>query len=425
MPSSNLSEIDSAFSSNNGLRKRIYSAIDQNPAQTDLFRDISSFILDLIAEPVSEPASKKRKLDDGSGAQNGGTTGSLANASVRAWKTYPGVSFSTPVRKKLTMELVEGKEGGIRGVGSDGSVQFGIAWRDVDQVFCLPIPEKAKRQHCFIVMPFHGDGVLAVPDHLKTAPPEPIVWTFEEATGKNIIEGQDPGPQPMADDLNHCLARAGTRKTVILPSESEFASAIPQSHRKGEVAFHAKAHRGSKDGFLFFLSTGILFGFKKPLAYLPFSSITSISYTNVLAHTFNLVIATPAQDVEFSMIDQADYAGINAYVQKHELQDASMAAARRAKKVNVNPPAEEEMNGVAAGNGDGETELEKAARLMQEQEEEEDDEEEDDDFDPGSEGESEGSGDESEDEEGEGQGAEYGDEVEDEGYEDEDEEVEA
>ena len=129
----------------------------------------------------------------------------------------------------------------------------------------------------------------------------------------------------------------------------------------------------------------------------------------MLQRTFNLNIAVPnyfketnptdgPKDYEFSMIDQADFAGINAYVEKHQLQDASMAEQRRAKKFNVDgvKRVEEE------GDGDGETELEKARREMEDQEDE--DEEEDENFDPGSEGESEGSGTSDEEEDGDGGG---------------------
>ena len=122
------------------------------------------------------------------------------------------------------------------------------AHESLDQIFCLPVPEKAKRQHNFVVLPVHGDGVNPVPEELKGAPPEPIVWTFEEATGKNIVEGEDPGPGPMAEAIHHCLIQAGTGKTVVFPTADEFESAIPQSHRKGEKAFHVKGHRGSKEG---------------------------------------------------------------------------------------------------------------------------------------------------------------------------------
>ncbi|KAE8843684.1 hypothetical protein HRS9122_04787 [Pyrenophora teres f. teres] len=410
-------EIDVAFASNHELRKRVHAAIDQNPAQSTLFRDISTYILNQASQPVAEPAAKKRKLEEDGVSQNKApaTSGSLTGATTKAFKTFPGVSFSIPQRKKFILELLDKKDGGIRAIGTNGSVEFAIAWKDVDQVFCLPIPEKAKKQHNFVIIPVHGDGVAPVPDELKASPPEPIVWTFEEATGKNIVEGEDPGPGPMAEAIQHCLKHAGTGKQVIFPDADEFASAVPESHRKGEKAYHVKAHRGSKEGYLFFTEIGILYGFKKPLAFFDFAAINSISYTAVLRNTFNLVITTPTGDIEFGMLDQANFAGINDYVQKHGLQDASLADDRRAKKLNVNKVGgkKDAANGTEpeATGEEEESELQKAERELQDQE---DDEEEDDDFDPGSEGESEGSGSDSEDEEGEGGegGYEEGDTVE-------------
>jgi hypothetical protein len=172
---------------------------------------------------------------------------------------------------------------------------------------------------------------------------------------------------------------------------------------------------------LFLTSVGILYGFKKPLAFFDFAAINSISYTAVLRNTFNLVIATQTQEIEFSMLDQENYAGINEYVQKHGLQDASMAAERRAKKLNINPSADKGKENKAAAAGaqgeEEESELQKAERELQNQEDD-DDEEEDDDFDPGSEGESEGEGSDSEDEEGEG-GYDEGDTAEVEGEDEE------
>ncbi|KAF9693704.1 hypothetical protein EKO04_008260 [Ascochyta lentis] len=431
VPTPHPQEIDAAFASNHELRKRVHAAIDQNPSQNTLFRDISAYILSQASQPPSEPVTKKRKLEEGNGAQNGTAAtaptttaavgGNLTSASTKAFKSYSGVSFSIPQRKKFTLELVDRKDGGIRAVGATGNVEFTLAWRDVDQVFCLPVPEKAKKQHNFIIIPVHGDGVNPVPEELKGSVPEPIVWTFEELTGKNVVEGEDPGPSPMAEAIHHCLIQAGTGKEVVFPDADEFASAIPESHRKNEKAYHVKAHRGSKEGYLFFTPVGILYGFKKPLAFFDFAAVNSISYTAVLRNTFNLVVTTPTQEIEFSMLDQENFAGINEYVQKHGLQDASMAAERRAKKLNVNPPADKGKEKGAATTSaqaeEEESELQKAERELQDQE---DEEEEDDDFDPGSEGESEGEGSESEDEDG-GGGYDEGDTAEVEG---EDEEME-
>lgn len=173
-------------------------------------------------------------------------------------------------------------------------------------------------------------------------------------------------------------------------------------------------------GFLFLTSVGIIFGFKKPLLYFSFGSVESISYTSVLQRTFNLNVTTNAsgpeqksQEIEFSMLDQADYTGIDQYIKHHGLNDASMAAQRKAQMYNVNGPAEGEEE-VAAAEADGETELEKAQRML---EDEEDEDEED--YDPGSDGESEGSGtssgedDDDEDDDDEDEEEEDGDEDED------------
>lgn len=185
-------------------------------------------------------------------------------------------------------------------------------------------------------------------------------------------------------------------------------------------------------GYLFFLSTGILFGFKKPLVFFSFDNIESVSYTSVLQRTFNLNITTRVdeeqepQEFEFSMIDQADYAGIDSYIKTHQLQDASLAEARRAKKYNINggkaggADGEQNVNGATAPEGEEEeSELQKAQRELEDQEDEEEE-----DYDPGSEGDSEGSGSSSEEEdEDEDGGGDDDDEDEDEEDEDEDGDV--
>lgn len=148
-------------------------------------------------------------------------------------------------------------------------------------------------------------------------------------------------------------------------------------------------------GFLYFLSTGIAWVFKKPLAFFSFDSVVSVSYTSVLQRTFNLNIVArtsptsdSTQEFEFSMVDQSNFDGIDAYIKRHRLQDASMADKRRAKRLGINDLKSE--NGTHSGGEEEIGHLEKAAREAEELEDE--DSEEDENFDPGSEGESEGSG---------------------------------
>ena len=217
---------------------------------------------------------------------------------------------------------------------------------------------------------------------------------------------------------------------VVEPSSETFVSAVPQPHRPKEPASHVKAFRGSKDGYLFFLDTGILWGFKRPLLFLPVDRIVRVAYTSILQRTFNLVVTyekpgtsgipeAEDEEIEFSMIDQKDFEGIDKFIKTRGLEDGSLAVERRAKALHINGRPAADQGGVdGEENGQGETELEKAAREMEMQRQDEEDEEEED-YDPGSEGESEGEGSSSDEEEEDGAEAEEMEEEEDEGDEEE------
>ena len=367
----------------------------ERPDKRHLFEEIANFVLELRGTPgsthllpnqVAQAPSKKRKLDT-----------STDSTSWDHLQNYADISFSIPARKKLRLEIGKSPTQGLRGSNAGGEIEVMASWSQVGDIFCLPVPEKAQAQYNFCLFvkgPNEGS--------------EQILWTVPDAVPK--AGALEPPASPSSDEtyrsnmlskIDRALAKQ--KRRVIVPDHEEFVSQLVQAHRKSEKAYHVKAFRGAKDGFLFFLANGIFWGFKKPLEFFAFDAIESVSYTSVLQRTFNLnVTARPApndppQEFEFSMLDQEDFAGIDAYIKRHRLQDASMAEQRRAKKLNVN-------GGRAAGdatddNGeDGGGELQKAAREAEELEDEEDDEEDDDNFDPGSEGESEGEGSSSEEE---------------------------
>lgn len=317
------------------------------------------------------------------------------------YTTVKDVSFSIPQRKKLTLDVGQSSRSGIRVINTAGEVEAAVQWSSIHDIVCLPVPEKAQAQYNFCVFSAAVNDVAA----------EQMLWTVPDSAPKDgtFVGGLSSEPGDTYKTRLIALMNKSLltfNKQVLEPDRKEFASQIVQAHRKGELAFHVKAFRGSKDGYLFLLSTGILWGFKKPLEFFAFDSIDSVSYTSVLQRTFNLNIAVrvsqdaAAQEYEFSMIDQADFGGIDNYIKRHELQDASMAEQRRAKKLNVNGVKGEK---AAEADGDQEGELEKAQR---EAEDLEDEEEEDENFDPGSEGESEGSGSSSDEEDDGGGGGE-------------------
>lgn len=425
-------DLEQAFSDHPSLLARILAAtaVDQTGLLGSLFAEIAVYINQrssngaAAAPTQTNGASKKRKLDDGQAASqpaNGSASSSAAGIQDRAITyTSDGVSVSVPARKKLKLEFSADTRDARRGEiqllnPADGAVEYVLPSAAADQAFCLPVPEKQARQWNFVVFPRPG-----ATDAATGAPLEQLVFTVNEPKAGADVVDDVKATEAALNALLEPLGRGG----VTRPDEREFVSSIAQPHRKGEPAFHVKAHRGSKDGYLFWLATGIVFGFRKPLAYFPFAAIESISYTSVLQRTFNVVIATtamegvPAQEVEFSMLDQADFAGIDAYVKRHGLHDASMAAARQAKAYNVNKDNTKVLTEEDFKDGEepGEPGQEQTGKTEQELQDEEDELEEDYEA---SGGESDGEGEDSEEEEEgeEGEGYEEGEEYdEEEGY---------
>jgi hypothetical protein len=126
------------------------------------------------------------------------------------------------------------------------AVEYTLRGEDVDAMFCLSVPEKAQRQQSFIVFPLPGtqnhDGSTA----------EPLVWTMNETKASpEIINSSTMSEEDTFVDVTRReldTFMASFSKKTVLPDEREFASEIPQSHRKGEKAFHTKAFKGSKEG---------------------------------------------------------------------------------------------------------------------------------------------------------------------------------
>ncbi|ROV92054.1 hypothetical protein VPNG_09833 [Cytospora leucostoma] len=481
------------FATRPDILEGIQKAAD-TPERILLFNSIASFVSEhqqqsqqqqqqlQFHDPSAEPSAKRRRIDgsDGDAAaqvENGttsehgmllpptqpATTGTqqapasgadsllidMANAAAKEviLLEVKEVSVSIPQRKKydlcFTKNFLYTKQ-----VGTTTPVQGMVYdWSQIEYVFYAPIPEKSQLQYNYILFP--RNTALA---STKTFPPadfEPLVFTVPTSAPKpGVIAGYAAQTAAQVSDsysslmhwaINSQLQSVGnTTATIVGTDPRVFHSVVRQPHRPNERAVHVKAFRGSKDGYLFFLPNGILWGFKKPLLFLPLDRIVAVSYVNVLQRTFNMVVEVdvshaPVQEkspnqqqpgapwtddndddglkteeIEFSMIDQEDYQTIDeTYVRRHGLHNRSMAEGRRAKRqlrenarrgeaaaagdAATAQGANGEAGGVPGVGDDDMTELEKAEQLL---EDEEDEEEED--YDPGSEGESEGEGDSSE-----------------------------
>lgn len=139
-----------------------------------------------------------------------------------------------------------------------------------EDAFRLPVPEKAQKQTMFILLPGSGNGLREPLPQDDGPNPEPAMFTIldnlkVQATAlvmdvelKRTIETDEKfknhdeyfvNGRRLEGMLDLWITRhTGMRKGLVEPSEDEFTSAVPESHRKGEKAYHVKAFRGTKDG---------------------------------------------------------------------------------------------------------------------------------------------------------------------------------
>ncbi|KAI1456216.1 Rtt106-domain-containing protein [Annulohypoxylon moriforme] len=411
-------KLDSVFKSRPDILKDIRKAAD-SPSRIQLFNKIASFVYEQIGDQPSASSSLKRRRVDIEPSQNGTTQSATAPSTVEDVASenilleIKDISVSIPQRKKFELCFTP-KHIYARTPGTTAPLPSIVyAWKDIEYAFYLPVPEKSQVQHNYILFPRNSFSL----SKSGTPTEEPLVFTVSAGAPKpGSIGGPNAAAASAVSDsyttlfnwaLNKCLQAAGNNVQIVAADPTKFHSKVRQPHRPKEPAVHVKAFRGSKDGYLFFLETGILWGFKKPLLFIPLDKIAAVSYTSVLQRTFNVAVEVftgeggdteTTEEIEFSMLDQEDYGGINEdYVMKHRLQDRSMADQRKAKReLAENAKGKKGADGEGDdANGqageDGMTELERAQLEAEQQLQDEEDEDEED-YDPGSDGESEGSG---------------------------------
>ncbi|KAG6000063.1 hypothetical protein E4U21_005987 [Claviceps maximensis] len=404
-------KLDLVFQSRPDIIESIKKAAD-SPKRVALFNEIANHVYDQL-HGNGEPASKRRKVDAPQPTLkvNGAHQAPVVFGDAGGEEVLlhvKEISVSVPQRKKFELCFTQSFIY-ARAPGTTAPIpQISYAWQDIGT-------NLVSKSNPSLVEPL----VFTVP---ATAPKEGILGGSEVAAAAAV---SDTFKSLFHWAFQRRLRAAGNPIDVVSTDPSKFHSAVRQPQRPNEKAVHVSGFRGSKDGYLFFLENGILWGFKKPLILIPLNRIAAISYTNILQITFNMVVEVfsaidgePNEEFEFGMLDQQDYGGIDDFIKRNGLQDRSMAEQRKAKLQLAENRASKKSSGgdaqpdddAGAADGDEKTELEKA-HLEAEQQIQDDEDEDEEDYDPGSDDDSDGSGESSEDDEGDEQD---GDEDEDE-----------
>ncbi|RCH78928.1 hypothetical protein CU098_004917, partial [Rhizopus stolonifer] len=230
------------------------------------------------------------------------------------------VSFQSPARKKYDLIITTSHL--ILYNSKSKTIESQYLLNDLALGVCLPTPEKTNKSFTFALFPKNEEGIVfntqdKVDIHIEKNNEKQVLTTDKHETIIQLL-----------------TAHAGV--SITQPSREVFnCKSVDSKEEKAYVVAYLKA----KDGFLFFLPTGILFGFKKPTLFIPTSSLSNHAVTSITQRTFDLVFTIkkdgvlygnpnfrPAKDgedetIEFSMISQEEYAPIDAYIKQAGVND--------------------------------------------------------------------------------------------------------
>lgn len=275
-------------------------------------------------KPPSDRDVKRRKLED---------KNALSSDEILR---IMDVSFQLPARKKLDLIITRTRLILYNSKQNAIEVQYNLD--DLSQLggACVPSPDKAVKSYTYTIF-------------LKTE--DVIVFNTQEKANVTLKKPntEDQILETNKHEIISQLITEHARVPITQPSKEFFRSTgVSSITGKQEDRSHVIGYLKAKDGFLFFLPTGILFGFKKPTLFFPVSSLASTVITNITQRTFDLTLTLRPESkilgsagfrttkdgdddtVQFSMIEQSEYGGIEAYTKKVNINDHSMAEERKA-----------------------------------------------------------------------------------------------
>lgn len=119
----------------------LFVRLGTTPQYKPLFEDLATYTSSLLARtanttlpsrpPAEGPATKKRKLQNGQSESNGQASVDLKDANAPVLFYVKDVSFATPQRKKLTLEITTGHKYLRARNQTTKEIEFGVS---MDQI---------------------------------------------------------------------------------------------------------------------------------------------------------------------------------------------------------------------------------------------------------------------------------------------------
>ncbi|KAI8824100.1 uncharacterized protein EV422DRAFT_504161 [Fimicolochytrium jonesii] len=314
------------------LRQEVLDATEANLQLRSIFERLVDLAIEARAGSTEtraeEGPAKKRKLD---GPDSTSAGPSQPDAADELLYRLEDVSFTSPLRKKCSMHI---HRQSIRLYSATNSGHDSVLFltSDICYALCVPSPARAKPHFTFCLMVSGKD---------------PIVFGFDVAKGVTINGPHGGSPA----DLGGADCKANIWKTLeTLPCPtSELAGT------NGELPALECAQNTTR-GHMFFLPTGLLFGFKKPIRFLPFRTVTDIELIAVSRHFFTLAVypsdvkaeafttRKPPTDgkLEFEMFPRQQMNRVHAYVESHRRNFARLRDVKGEVIENVTVPMDDD-----------------------------------------------------------------------------------
>ncbi|KAL1924941.1 uncharacterized protein VTP21DRAFT_4595 [Calcarisporiella thermophila] len=324
------------------LRDDVKNFITQRADALPLFERVIAYFQSRT-EVNGIALSKKRKLENQDEGKNGGDT----ILSEQALCTLQDMSVQSPFRKKanivITSTRIEVQ------VSSGEKIEWRMDKAALEQGICVPTPDKQAAHWTMCLFNRAGDDslVFGFGNNVKISCSDPL---FNQIGETSPMEHVCRAVQHFAN------------LSIGLPDPSVFSA--QKRLRDGTPASYVQTYFRARDGYLFFLPQGLFFGFRKPVLLIRPEDIASKSYHGVTARTFNLTIqlhedrralgSPTGSDIqlEFEMIEQAEFENVDRYLTKHE--DASLS--EKLRQVDVRDMNKGKGKAVATGKGKGRAE---------------------------------------------------------------------
>lgn len=333
--------VDKAFESQPLILREVKQLLESTPSSKPLLDRISDYIFTLQDNASSLPHSKKARTS-GPNAASASTppNDSLLRTSVKVVATEVGkprmtvadTSFQQPIRKKLDLQFTERALIALLDPRRKDA-EFLVLRTDIAVAFCVPTPEKLAPNYTYCVLPRLRPGKRPRKGGEFA---DAIVWTVIASWGSafkpKFVGGFTRRQDETLKDMFDCFLSSGPgerpQRLLVEPRMEDFCSAKGAAGSLSGPTFHVAAHQGAKAGFLWFLSQGILWGLKKPVAWYAHERIARVGFASVLARTFNLSLVVKGgeggeeeeeEEVEYGMLDVSEQAGVARYLAKYNL----------------------------------------------------------------------------------------------------------